>query len=109
MKRAALLLALALQAHAAQAQDWVIVSRTSRAEAGSPFEITVVAPPGQTLPAELDVRMKVDVAEITLTMQAAGPPRDARRSYTAPMPVSASGPVSLQLSDYPSNMLVMIV
>jgi outer membrane phospholipase A len=109
VKRAALLLALALQAHAAQAQDWVIASRTSRAEAGAPFEITVVAPPGQTLPVELDVRMKVDVAEITLTMQAAGPPRDVRRSYTAPMPVSASGPVSLQLSDYPSNMLVMIV
>ncbi len=109
MKRVMLALAFALQAHAAMAQDWVIVSKTSRAEAGRPFEIAVIAPPGQTLPTELDVRMKVDVAEITLAMRAAGPAQDGRRTYTAPMPVSASGPVSLQLSDHPSNMLVMIV
>ena len=109
MKRAVLLLGLALQAHAVLAQDWIIASRTSRAEAGAAFEITVVAPPGDRLPAELDVRMKVDVAEITLTMKAAGAEQDGRRPYTALMPVSASGPVSLQLGNQPSNMLVMVV
>lgn len=109
MKRLVFAMALALQAHAALAQDWVIVSKTSRAEAGKPFEVSVIAPPGQSLPAELDVRMKVDVAEITLTMKAADTAPDARRSYTATMPVSASGPVSLLLADHPSNELVLVV
>jgi outer membrane phospholipase A len=106
---AVLAAALALQARAALAQDWAMVSKTGRAAAGQPFEVTVIAPPGQTLPTELEARMKVDVAEITLTLKAAGPPQDARRPYAAPMPASASGPVSLQLAEYPSNVLVLTV
>ena len=69
----------------------------------------VIAPPGQSLPQELEARMKVDVAEITLTLKAAGPAQDGRRTYAAQMPVSAAGPVSLQLDDQPSNVLVMVV
>ena len=109
MRCAVLGMALALHAQAVLAQDWAIVSKTARAEAGRPFQITVIAPPGQTPPTELEVRMKVDVAEITLAMKAAGPAQDGRRPYAAPMPVSASGPVSLQLSDHPSNVLVLVV
>ena len=109
MTRLLLALGLALHAYAALAQEWAIVSKISRAEAGAPFELTVIAPPGQTLPQELEARMKVDVAEITLTLKATGPAQDARRAYAALMPISASGPVSVQLGDYPSNVLLIVV
>ena len=109
MTRVALALALVVQAHAAMAQDWAIVSKNSRAEAGAPFEVTVFAPPGQTLPAELEARMKVDVAEITVTLKATGPAHHGRRAYAAQMPISANGPVSVQLGDHPSNVLLMAV
>src|SRR6185503_18998807 len=101
--------ALALQAQAVLAQDWMIVSKTGRAEAGKPFELTVIAPAGQNLPQELEARMKVDVAEITLTLKETAPALNGQRTYAAPMPISASGPVSLQLGDHPSNVLVLMV
>ena len=91
------------------AADWVIASTDSRAQAGARFEIVVVAPPGQSAPNELTVRMGVDVAEIALTLRAAGPAQDGRRVYAATMPVSASGPVTLRLADQPSNVLVIVV
>jgi len=91
------------------AADWVIASTDSRAQAGARFEIVVVAPPGQSAPNELAVRMGVDVAEIALTLRAAGPAQDGRRVYAATMPVSASGPVTLRLADQPSNVLVIVV
>ena len=101
---------LALHAGALLAQgDWVIVSKTAKAEAGRPFEVTVIAPSGHNPPEEIEARMKVDVAEITLTLKASAPALDGQRPYAAPMPVSAAGPVSLQLSDFPSNVLVLIV
>jgi len=108
VKRALLALALTLQAQAAIAQDWVIVSKTARAEAGRLFEITVIAPAGETPPEELEARMKVDVAELTLVLKAAGPALNSQRTYNAPMPVSANGPVSLQLNERPSNVLVIV-
>jgi len=42
--------------------DWLIISKSGNVESGKPFEVTVVAPPNHSLPAELDARMKVDVA-----------------------------------------------
>ena len=61
MTRVLLTLGLALHAYAALAQEWAIVSKSSRAEAGAPFELTVIAPPGQTLPPELkDLGKAVD-------------------------------------------------
>ena len=42
----------------------------------------MIAPPGETLPQELDARMKVDVAEITLTLQGQPARRQSgRRTY----------------------------
>ncbi|HEV3011158.1 MAG TPA: phospholipase A [Burkholderiales bacterium] len=90
------------------AADWVIASADARAEAGARFEIVVVPPLGQPAPSELTVRMGVDVAEIALTMRAAGPAQGGRRVYGATMPVSASGPVTLRLADWPSNLLVIV-
>jgi outer membrane phospholipase A len=92
----------------AHAADWAIFSPEGQAEAGQRFEIVVLAPPGQEHPDELAVRMKVDVAEIALTLQPAGPAADGRRVYAATMPISASGTVTLRLADQPSNVLVIV-
>ena len=92
----------------ANAADWVISSKEARTEAGARFEIVVIAPPGETLPDELAARMSVDVAEIVLTLQAAGPAQDGRRVYAATMPGSGAGPVTLRLVDHPSNELAIV-
>ncbi len=106
MRRVAFLL-LALAAETASAQ-WIIASPDSRAAAGETFELVVVAPPGETPPEELALRMKVDVAELVVRVQAAGPAAGARRAYTGTMPLAASGQVTLQLVDHPSNVLVVL-
>lgn len=100
---------LLINAHAALAADWVIASTDARAEAGTRFEIVVLAPPRQPLPQELTVRVGVDVAEITLTMKAVAPEEDGRRRYAGTMPISALGPVTLRLAERPSNVLVLVV
>ena len=99
---------LVLHAQVSLAEDWVISSKEARAEAGARFEVVVIAPPGQPLPNELAARMSVDVAEIVLTLQAAGPAQDGRRVYAATMPISARGPVTLRLADHPSNELAIV-
>ncbi|MGQ0546903.1 MAG: hypothetical protein ACT4P3_16480, partial [Betaproteobacteria bacterium] len=88
MMRLALLALFLLNASPLLAADWVIASKDARAEAGARFEIVVLAPPQQSLPQELTVRMGVDVAEIALTMTATGPAQDSRRTYAATMPIS---------------------
>jgi phospholipase A1 len=107
--RLALLGLLLLNASPLLAADWVIASADARAEAGARFEIVVLAPPRQSLPQELIVRMGVDVAEIALTMKATGPAQDGRRVYAASMPAAAAGPVTLRLAELPSNVLVLVV
>jgi outer membrane phospholipase A len=100
---------LLMHAPAVLAADWVIASADARAEAGARFEIVVLAPPGQSLPQELTVRIGVDIADIALAMKATGPAQDGRRAYAATMPVAAAGPVTLRLAEHPSNVLVLIV
>ena len=107
--RALAFLGLAAFLQAATAADWVISSNDARAEAGAAFEIVAVAPPGEPLPAELLVRITVDVGEIAITMKATGPARDGRRAYRATMPSAALGPVRLRLAERPSNALVVMV
>jgi outer membrane phospholipase A len=105
--RAWLALPFLLALQAAHAADWVIASTDARAEAGARFEVVVVAPRGEPLPESLEARLKVDVAEVALTLSASGPEQDGRRAYAAIMPAAAAGPVSLQLSGRPSNVLVI--
>ena len=109
MSRAWLGVILVLHAGALLAQDWVITSTNARAEAGQPFQLMAIAPAGEPLPEELEARMKVDVAEITITLRASAPSKNNRRAYTAQMPISALGPVTLQLNERPSNVLVLMV
>ena len=106
--RAWLLLGLWLALGSVHAADWVIASADARAEAGARFEILVLAPPDEALPEELAARLQVDVAEIDLTLKAAGPAEAGRRAYAGTLPVSAVGPVTLRLADRPSNALALL-
>jgi phospholipase A1/A2 len=107
--RRLLALACTLYAGVALAQDWAIVSKTARADAGKTFEVTVIAPAGQALPEELEARLKVDVAELTIRLKASAPALNGQRTYVGPLPGSAAGPVTLQLIDHPSNVLLLTV
>ena len=107
--RALVLLGLLCAAQVAAAADWVIAAPRERAEAGSRFEILVIAPPGERLPDELTVRLKVDVAEIVLELTAAGAAEDGRRTYTGMMPTAAGGTVSVQLAERKSNTMLLLV
>jgi phospholipase A1/A2 len=109
VKRLLLALALAIPAGALLAQDWAVVSKTGRAEAGQPFQVTVIAPANEIPPDRLEARMKVDVAEIVLTLRAEGVPVGGQRVYSAHMPISATGSVTMQLADFPSNVLIVTV
>jgi outer membrane phospholipase A len=100
---------LACAAQSSFAQTWVIASASARAQAGARFEIVVVAPAGEPLPDALPVRLRADVAEVDLTMKAAGPAENGRRAYAATMPAFAGGPVTLQLVERPSNTLALLV
>jgi len=97
-----------LSLEAAHAADWLIASPAPRVDAGGYFEIVVIAPPGETLPDELRVRIQADVAEVDLELKAVAPADGARRMYAATMPALAAGPVTLQLADQPSNTLVLV-
>jgi phospholipase A1/A2 len=102
----AVLLLLALSS--ARAADWLIAASEPRADAGGYLEIVVVAPPGETPPPELRVRIQADVAEIDVEFKATAPADGARRNYAGTMPAFAAGTVTLQLAELPSNRLVLI-
>jgi hypothetical protein len=70
VKRSALFILALLFLRTAQAADWLIASPAPRADAGGHFEIVVIAPPGETPPEELRVRIQADVAEIDLELKA---------------------------------------
>lgn len=107
--RAWAFLVLLLVLPPAQGADWVVVSTDARTQAGARFELLVIAPAREPLPDTLNARLRVDVAEIALTLSAAAPEQEGRRVYAATMPQAAAGPVSLQLADRSSNVLVIFV
>jgi phospholipase A1/A2 len=107
--RALAFVALALFLRTLHAADWVIASADARAEAGARFEIVVVAQPSESPPNEIGVRLRIDVAEVFVTMKATGPVEAGRRTYAATMPASAAGTVTLQLADRRSNVLALAV
>jgi outer membrane phospholipase A len=93
----------------AQSPDWLLVSESGRAQPGDAFELVLAAPEGAELPDEISVRLRSGVAESDLTMQASAPAENGRRRYTAVLPRTAAGAVSLRLADPASNVVVLIV
>ena len=101
--------ALSACATNAVAIDWVIAVPEGRAETGARFELIVVAPANQTPPDSLTLSLRVDVAEIPLTVLATEPGAGTRRGYAGTMPPSVSGTLTLRLADRASNLLVVVV
>ena len=92
-----------------QSPDWLLVSETGRAQAGTLFELVLAAPEGATLPDTISVRVRIGVAETDLEMQAGSPAENGRRRYSAVLPRSAAGSVAIRMADPPSNVVVLIV
>lgn len=100
-------IAIVLAARFCFAADWIIASGDARAEAGERFVLIVVAPPGESPPDELTLRVGAGIAEIAVSMRPLAAAQDGRRVYAATMPVSARGPVTLRLAERPSNVLLV--
>jgi phospholipase A1 len=92
-----------------QSPDWLLVSESGRALPGSIFELLLAGPEGAELPDDISVRLRSGFAESDLKMQASAAAENGRRRYTAILPRTAAGVVSLRLADPPSNVVVLIV
>src|SRR6266513_256968 len=68
----------ALAADPGQPPDWILASSDARAVAGQPFEVLLVSLGAEPPPDEINVRLKGDVDERILRMQALGPARRAQ-------------------------------
>jgi outer membrane phospholipase A len=102
------LLMVALGTAKALGPDWLLASPDGKAEAGQPFDLMVVSP-GEPFPDEITVRVRIDVAEVLVTMKAAGPAQGARRIYSGVMPRGATGSVAIHLAGPSSNTVVLDV
>ncbi|HUQ74672.1 MAG TPA: phospholipase A [Burkholderiales bacterium] len=104
-----LLLALALPLAALAAEpDWLLIA-PQRVVSGERFEVIVVAPPGEDLPAVLKLRVKLDSTEVEIPAEAAGPVLGARRRYQALMPPRAGGPATVAVAGRDSNAVALVV
>lgn len=109
MRRLALALLLFCAGPAQAQTGWILSSPDGRAESGERFEVVVVAPPGETLPDEIVLRVRSAYTDIVVTLQARAPAEAGRRRYGGRMPPGAAGPTTMTLDDYSSNLLVMLV
>lgn len=91
------------------APQWLLASPDARAAAGEPFELIVVSVAGESLPEELALRVKTELAERILPLHAVAPALGPQRSYVATMPPGLSGTVMLELAGRASSVLAMVV
>ena len=89
--------------------EWLIATPEGRAVAGEPFELIVAAPGSEELPDEIGLRVRIESAEVNVRLRATAPAQDGRRTYTGTMPVGATGAIALELADYASNAVVVLV
>jgi len=111
MIRIAAILVFALVAlpAGAAAPDWLLASTQGRAVAGERFDLVLIAPPRETLPEEISVRLRAAASEIILRLHPLGPAEGSRRVYSGIMPSSVGGTASLELEEMTSNVLVLLV
>ena len=93
----------------AQAPQWLLTTNEPNVIAGETFEVVVAAPEGETLPDEIDLRLKVGAQQSILTLKAAAVAESGRRRYHGKLPQATSGPVYVDLPKYPSSVLVLMV
>ncbi len=89
--------------------DWLLISPDGRASAGQRFELMLVAPGEEPLPEQINVRLRVDPAEVLLTMKAIAPADRRRRIYEGVMPATVAGPVSISLVEREANSITLSV
>jgi outer membrane phospholipase A len=106
-----LVLALALVALRAGAQmpEWLIASPEGRVSAGERFWLIVAGTSAEPPPDELDVRVRSELDERILPLNAFGPAVDGRRTYFAIMPSDLTGIVRLELAGVSSSVLQLNV
>ena len=88
---------------------WLLVTSEPSVVAGEAFGLVLAAPAGETLPDEIDVRLKMGVEQRVFNLAASEPAVDGRRAYRGTMPAGISGPVAVDLPDLPSSVLVFMV
>ena len=93
----------------AQSQQWLLTTDEPNVVAGEIFVVVVAAPSGETLEDELDLRLRVGAQQSILGVKAAGPAEAGRRRYIGKLPQALSGPVYVDLPQYPSTVLVLMV
>jgi len=108
MKWLAALALLAATSAAAQEPAWLLVV-PQRVLAGETFELIAVAPPGETPPDELTVRVQMDLMELLLPARARDEPQGARRRYAATMPSRSGGPATVSLAERDSNGVAIVI
>ena len=89
--------------------EWIIASPLERAAAGERFELVVVAPGEEPPPEALELRVRSELAERIVVLQATGPAVQGRRAYAAVMPEGLAGPVTLELAGVSSSVLQLRV
>ena len=107
MRRFLLLLLAPLSVFGAE-PDWLLVA-PQRVVAGQRFELIAVAPPDESLPDELSLRVQVDVTELLLPARAENTAEGSRRRYSALMPARAGGPATLSLAGRNSNSIALVI
>src|SRR6266699_4944039 len=78
----------ALAADPVELPHWILASADARVVAGQPFEVLLVSLAAEPPPDEINVRLKGDIDERILRMQALGPARGTQRAYSATMPAA---------------------
>lgn len=109
MNRVVLTLLL-LWAASAQALGprWLLVSPDGEAQAGKRFELMLISS-GEPFPEDISVRVRLDVAEVLVSLKGEGPADGPRRIYSGVMPAGATGIVTLQLAGEDSNRITIRV
>jgi outer membrane phospholipase A len=104
-----LVLALIAAPEAAAVPEWLIASPVARVDAGERFELVVVGPGGEPLPEELELRVRSALDERIVTVSAAAPAANGRRTYSAIMPRDLAGPARLELVGKDSSVVQLDV
>jgi outer membrane phospholipase A len=109
LKALALAFALFLSSPAWAAPEWALATAKPRIVAGDQVEVVLVSLGGAALPDEVHARLKQGVEERVIALTATGPAQGAQRTYSFAMPPASVGPVTLELAEQSSSVLVLLV
>ena len=98
---------------AATLPEWALASSKPHAVSGSQVEVEVVSLAGKPLPEEFQAQLKQGAEGRLVTLVASGParvsPSAETRSYAFMVPAGLAGPVTLELAEQASSVLVLLI